>query len=82
MQHGPELFDAFVSELRSAYADSVEATDGSLAVLTMFLGYTGGQRRVDVRILAPQDAIDDLGQQAIISHMLAEGLETFVLGRD
>ncbi len=79
MQHGPELFDGYIAQLRTAYEDSVEATGGKLAVLTMFYGFTDdGQRRVDIRILAPQVAIDTEGQTAIITQMLSDGLEVFM----
>ncbi len=79
MQHGPELFDAYIATLRTAYEASIEATGGKLAVLTMFYGFNdGGQRRVDIRILAPQVAIDSEGQTAIITQMLSDGLEVFL----
>lgn len=79
-QHGEELFDAWIVQLRAAYVDSVKATDGNLTALMIFTGAVPGgqQRRVDTRILAPQAAIDEFGAEAIITQILSDTLETFL----
>lgn len=77
--HGPELFAAWTDQLRIAYESSVEATDGRLAALAVFIGYTDdGQRRIDTRLLAPQAAMDKEGAETIMTTILTEALEAFL----